>query len=436
MIYPSIPAVLLIALGAPISAVLGSVRPELWALGIAWSFAVLLLTVLDGLIAPRLRQLSLDPPVTGEIGAPLAIPVAAEFVGGVPGRAETRLTLDRDIADMAERTTRLTDRAGGALAGTIPLASHRRGAALIAEAWLRWRGPLGLAWKQVKQPREDRIAILPRIGEIRSPAFQIYLRDAMFGLIARRFRGEGSEFEAIADYQPGMDRRAIDWKVSARHTALRAKEYETERNNQIIFALDSGQAMCEPVAGLPRIDRAVSAALIAAYVALKSGDKVKLFGFAARPQVNTAFFQSSRNFHRLQNSAADIDYSATETNYTLGLSTLAAGLQRRSLIVIFTEFTDPTSAELMLESVGRLIDRHLVLFVVLEDSELTELAEQPPVSADAMAEAVTAGALLRQRELVINRLRHLGVDVIQAPHQLLGTRLVNAYLSIKQRGSI
>ena len=111
---------------------------------------------------------------------------------------------------------------------------------------------------------------------------QTFLRDAQTGLIARRIRGEGTQFEALTEYEAGMDRRRIDWKASARHNHLYARENESERNNQIVFAFDCGQAMCEPVDGLPRIDRAVSAALTCAYVALKGGDKCALFGFAQR----------------------------------------------------------------------------------------------------------------------------------------------------------
>ena len=35
-------------------------------------------------------------------------------------------------------------------------------------------------------------------------------------------------------------------------------------------------------------------------------------------------------------------------------------------MVVFTDFTDSTAAELMVESLGRLLRRHLVLFVVLQ----------------------------------------------------------------------
>jgi uncharacterized protein (DUF58 family) len=85
---------------------------------------------------------------------------------------------------------------------------------------------------------------------------------------------------------------------------LFAKEFETERNNQIVFAFDCGQTMCEPLAGMPRIDRAVSAALLTSYVALKSGDRVALYGFAARPEVMTPFISDTRDFYRLQSEAA------------------------------------------------------------------------------------------------------------------------------------
>jgi uncharacterized protein (DUF58 family) len=280
------------------------------------------------------------------------------------------------------------------------------------------------------------VRVWPNLAPVRSPALQAFLRNSEFGLIARRIRGEGSMFEALAEYQPGMDKRRIDWKSSARHAHLYAKEYEAERNNQIVFAFDCGQAMCEPVGGLPRIDRAVSAALATSYVALKGGDRVALFGFAARPEVFTPFVTDAREFKRLQMAAAGLDYHAQEPNFTLALATLAGRLQRRSLIVVFSDFTDPTSAELMVESISRLAKRHLVLFVTLADEELDSLATASPGDMEALGMAVNADALLRQRALVLSRLRQLGVDVIEAPYEQIGTRLIDAYLAIKNKGAI
>jgi uncharacterized protein (DUF58 family) len=138
----------------------------------------------------------------------------------------------------------------------------------------------------------------------------------------------------------------------------------------------------------------------------------------------------------LQRVAAGIDYSANETNYTLGIATLASELSRRSLIILFTEFADSISAELMMRAVGTLLKRHLVLFVVLRDDELEGFAGAEPVEPEDISRAVTAASLLRERRLVITKLRHLGVHVIEAPAAEAGPAVVNAYLDFKRRSLI
>ena len=436
MIYPSLRAGLLIAAGAPASVLLAAFAPGLWALGPAWSAAILLLAALDALVAGRARDIRLIVPASSELGRPVVIGIEAELSGQVVARrAYASIAVDSRLVPSGRGDGTLTAGAApGLLGGEIALDPVRRGSLVIQTFWLRWQGPLGLGWRQVTQASGESVAILPDIAAVRAPALQVFLKEAIFGILARQMRGEGSEFEALVEYQTGLDRRAIDWKSSARHSRLLAREYDTERNNQIVFALDSGSDMCEPVAGLPRIDRAVSAALLTSYVALKAGDQVRLFSFAAKPERATPFVSGSRNFFRLQSEAANIDYRFEESNYTLALSTLATQLQRRSLIVVFTDFTDPTSAELMLESVGRLIDRHLLLFVAMEDEELMAIVDQPPVTSEQVAQSVTAAGLLAQRRLVITRLRHLGVEVVEGRHDEIGSRVMNAYLKIKRRG--
>ena len=100
--------------------------------------------------------------------------------------------------------------------GRRPLAVIAGGALYDGSSalWLRWTGPLGLAWRQVTRRNDQAISVLPNISAVRSPTVQMFLRDSVYGLLARKFRGEGSEFEALAEYQPGMDRRKIDWKAS------------------------------------------------------------------------------------------------------------------------------------------------------------------------------------------------------------------------------
>ena len=278
--------------------------------------------------------------------------------------------------------------------------------------------------------------ISPDIRPVREASAQFVNRDATHGLIPQLRVGEGAEFEALTDYRQGMDRRSIDWKTSARHTMLIAKEYRTERNNNIVMAVDSGRAMCEPLDGVPTVDRAVSAALLTAYVALKDGDRVGLFAFDSRPRASSHPISGPRAFPMLQRVAAGIDYSALETNYTLALATLAESLNRRSLIVVFTEFADTISAELMLNAVGTLLRRHLVLYVVLRDEELEAFTGAEPAEPADVSRAVMAASLLRERRLVLTRLRHMGVHVIEAPADQAGPALVNAYLDLKRRDAL
>jgi uncharacterized protein (DUF58 family) len=120
-------------------------------------------------------------------------------------------------------------------------------------------------------------------------------------------------------------------------------------------------------------------------------------------------------------------------NYTLAMTALGGELQRRSLIVVFTEFVDTTSAELMVESVARLAKRHLVLFVAFRDEELEQLTRTEPQTAEDVTRAVIALSLLKERETVIARLKRMGVQVVDAPVEALGTALVNRYLDLKRR---
>ncbi|QSB44384.1 DUF58 domain-containing protein [Tsuneonella flava] len=437
-LVPTARAAWIAALAAPVALLIAAAAPAAWVVAPAAGVALLVVIVLDALVAGRLNDWRVIAPHDCEVGEPLHVQVLADLsarAGG--GGVDAALEFDSRLESDGRAFVALQpDQGSGAWQGDIALTPNRRGTATLDRVWLRWTGPLGLGSRQMQHDLDDAIRIWPDLSPVRSPALQHFLRDAQFGLIARRIRGEGTQFEALSEYEPGMDRRRIDWKASARHTRLYARENESERNNQIVFAFDCGQAMCEPIDGLPRIDRAVSAALTAAYVALKGGDRVSLFGFAARPQIATPFYGETRQFHRLQAAAAALDYHSEEPNFTLALATLSSRLQRRSMVVVFSDFTDPTGAEIMIESLGRLVDHHLVLFVTIADSELSDMEGAEPDTLDNLAMAVTADTLSRQRALVLQRLRQMGIDVIEAPWDRFGYRLIDAYLAVKRSGAI
>ncbi len=437
-IVPTARAAWLTALAAPVALLIAALVPGAWIVAPAAAAALLALVVVDALVAGRVAEWQQIVPGDVEVGQPVDLTMRLTLNGRAGGgNPDCAWQFDPRLGGGGRAAHGLLrDANSDTYDGSVRVTPNRRGTAIVQSVWLRWPGPLGLGAKQIRRHLGEAIAIWPDLTPVRSPMLQTFLRDAQFGIVARRIRGDGTQFEALSEYQPGMDRRRIDWKASARHTKLYARENESERNNQIVFAFDCGQAMCEPVDGLPRIDRAVSAALTAAYVALKGGDRVSLFAFSQRPVLATPFVNDPRAFHRLQGAAAGIDYHAEEPNFTLALATLTARLQRRSLIVLFSDFTDPTGAQMMLESLGRLVDRHLVLFVTIEDLELATLAKTRPDTIRDIATAVSADTLASQRETVLQTMRRAGIDVIEAPYDAIGYRLIDRYLQIKRSEAI
>jgi uncharacterized protein (DUF58 family) len=106
------------------------------------------------------------------------------------------------------------------------------------------------------------------------------------------------------------------------------------------------------------------------------------------------------------------------------------------MIVLFTEFTDLTSADFLVRGAARLVESHLLLVVVLRDEELEGIAEAEPKDSGDIARAVTAASLLRDRQLVLTRLQHLGVHVIESEHDRVGERLVQGYVDLKRRNLV
>jgi uncharacterized protein (DUF58 family) len=435
LIRPTRLAIWATAAGAPVALLLGVFLPSLWYAGLAWPAAVLLLTLADALsgASPRRAVIGVTMPATAPVGGD----ADARIEVTVPGRSPPHwceLALDGDpLLLMSDEGRLWVSLDGGRGEGVLPIVAVRRGSARVARLWLRWTGPLGLVWRQVQRPIGLRTLILPDVRPVHESGARIFERHALQGLLAQIDRGDGADFDALVEFRSGMDRRAIDWRQSARHMKLHAKEFRSERNSQIVFAVDCGRQMSEPVAGLPRVDRAVSAMLLAAWIGLKLGDRVALHAFDSRPRIASGLISGSAAFPELQRLAAKIDYGGDETNYTFALTTLATTLKRRSMIVLFTEFTDLTSAEFMVRAAARLVETHLLLVVVFRDDELEALVDAEPQSADDVTRAVTAAALLRDRHLVLLRLRHLGAHVVESPYGQVAERLVSTYVDLKRR---
>lgn len=316
---------------------------------------------------------------------------------------------------------------------SVPVRAVRRGIWTVSHLWLRWASRLKLFEFVPKLTLGAEIRVVPNIRLVQSGALTTKVISQLFGQKENRAIGDGSEFHQLRDFVAGMDVKTIDWKRSARKRALVAKELRAERNHHVILAIDNGFLMREEIAGLPKIDHAVTAALAVAWAANVGGDLVGHYSYDVRPRSFAKPEPGRAAFVRLRSWAASLDYVSRETNHTLALTELNARTPKRSLIIIFTDFVDTTSAELMLENIALLAKRHLILFVAIRDPELEDMIDAVPEDMTGVAQLVAANQSITERRVVLERLNRMGVTVIDAkPGQVTG-RLISAYLDIKER---
>ena len=437
MIKPTPRAVTIFAAGIPPALYFAIAAPSLWPLSLVYGAAVLAAMAGDALTALRSRDVAIDCTLPDK----LYIGDEGRIIGTLTTRAYRRPIC---VQVLSEQTGYLDPPAivdvamepGTAARFAIALVPRRRGRIRIEQLWVRWKSPLKLLEISRRRPVARTIDILANVRSVQSAALQFFSQEAIFGFKVQRERGTGTEFDALTEYQPGMDSRFIDWKHSARHRKLVCKEFDTERNHQIVMAFDTGYLMREPIDGLAKLDHAINAGLLLTWISLRGGDLVGIYGFDAVVRHYLAPIRSLSSFGRIQQSVAALDYRSEETNFTLALAELNTRLRRRALVILFTDFVDTTTAELLIESLQRVANRHVVLFVTLRDSVLQGIADALPGEFEDVTRAVIAHDMIRDRTIVLERLERMGIHCLDVSTKGLSAGLINRYLAIKQRGLI
>jgi len=437
MIRPTGRAVVVLAAGIPVTLLVVIPAPDLWWVALDFGALALVVIATDALLAfpPRLVNVKISLPdrlYIGEHGS-IGLAFAAtrhQRTVRFDALAEQRGELEAPEIAPVELSP------GRPAAATLKLVPLRRGRVYVERVWLRWRGPLGLV-EHVRHISVGRtLDVLPNVRGVHGVALQFFAQEAIYGIKSQHEKGEGAEFEALREYSPGLDSRFIDWKHSARHRKLLCKEFRVERNHHVVMAFDTGYLMLETVEGITRLDHAINAGLLLAWVSLQSGDLVGTYAFDAAVRQYLAPIRGVAGFARVQRVTGELDYHHQETNFTLGLAELNVRLKRRALVILFTDFVDTVTAELMIESMQRVANRHVVIFVTQRGSVLQRAVDVAPERFEDVAQAVIAHDFLRERSIVFERLERLGVHCLDVPSGGLSVALINRYLLVKQRGLI
>ena len=437
MTRPTRRTVLVFALGLPASLFLVIYDAALWPFTFDYGLLVLFAMAVDRLLALPRRQLTVEVEVPERLYIGERDAVRAHLACGAERRgASLDLLAERQGEAEPPEIATAALAAGGTAEVALAVVPRRRGRIAVERLWLRWQGPLGLAEIVQTVPVGRAIDVVPNVRGVQNAALQFYAHEAIFGVKVQRQKGEGAEFDALRDFAPGLDSRFIDWKQSAKHRSLLCKEFKTERNHQVILAFDIGYLMSEPIDGIPRLDHAINAGLLLAWISLQGGDLVGTYGFDAEVRHFQHPARGTASFTRVQRATAELAYQHNETNYTLGLAELGARLKRRALVVLFTEFVDTITAELLIESMQRMSSRHVVIFVTLRDTLLQQAVDAAPSRFEDVAEAVVADDFLRDRSVVLERLERMGVHCLDVSTNGLSVALLNRYLLVKERGLI
>ncbi|ANK89120.1 MULTISPECIES: DUF58 domain-containing protein [unclassified Rhizobium] len=383
-------------------------------------------------------RVEFDLPPQGFVGHTAVFAVAIRpQKDAVPDNVEIRIDCAPELAVGEGRLARAASVAGEShVRAAVNLRLTRRGRYAIHVLWLKWPSRLRLLDIIAQMPVEKEIAVLPDISPVLSGAIRTQILPLEAGQKDLRLRGEGSEFHQLREFASGMDPRSIDWKRSARMRNLVVREMRAERNHQIILCIDSGRLMAEQLGGFTKLDRAINAALAMCWGAGLAGDLVGFYSFDSRPRLFVPALPGRAAFPRLQTKCAELRYETQESNHTLGLTHLSGRLKRRSLVVIFSDFVDSITAELMIENIQVLARHHFIVYVALRDPMLAKLTEPEEISLDAVARSVAARQIVQERRTVMEKLARLGVLCLDSTPEALTSDLIARYIEIKSREMI
>ncbi|MDC7676598.1 DUF58 domain-containing protein [Asticcacaulis machinosus] len=430
--YPTARLITILVLCVALSIVLALAWPQGWVWAPLVMLGVLGLSLFDGLFAPLSRTLTLDlkTPRTMGVGRDYVWPFTLSFSGRRPGALEVRFGANH-LLIVSDTAQAITDNEG-AFHAELALKAHARGVAVLEDIHVRYRGVLGLIWIQKRLTLDRQIVVTPDIEGVQHDASELFSYDSIYGVRVQNQLHNGSEFHALREYDASQDPRRIDWRSSARHLKLLSREFQAERNHHIVLAFDTGRLMGEPLLGIKRLDRALYAGLLLGYCALKIGDNIRSFAFASQPYHIVPQVSGMQGYEVLKHQLSSLSDMAEESNHTLALADLNSRIGRRSLIVLFTDFIDEISADLMLEALNRLSKKHVIIFVAFRDEVLEDLAAKPPHTPGDVSRAIFAQRLLTQRETVHALLRRQGIEVLEAPTEQMATLIVTKYLALKQ----
>jgi len=298
---------------------------------------------------------------------------------------------------------------------------------------LRLHSPLRLWWQSRVAGEVQDVRVFPNFAPLAKFAmFSADQASRLVGAHLRRRRGEGTDFHQMREYRIGDSLRQIDWKATARARRLISREYQDEKNQQLVLLLDTGRRLLARDGELAHFDHVLDAALVVAYLALRQGDAVGLLASGGAdawvpPRRGVgAIDELLRATYALQPQPVATDFLAAAT-------AVSVRQRRRSLVMLVTNLRDEDMDDL-LAAVSLLRKRHLVCVASLREGSLDEALSEPVSDLPGAIRAGATAQYLDQRNAAHEALRNHGVMVLDVACDQLAASLVERYLAVKRDG--
>ncbi len=423
-----------IAIGAGLIA-LAVVSPALRVLAVIYHAALAVVAARDLALLPgrsgfTVRRVMPEPFSLGEreeVSVIVENPVAAGLVAKLADHAPSGLRPEpREFDGRFDRS--------GRLQLSYRTTSPKRGAYRFGPVDLQISRDASWWRRQVRLQHPNEVAVFPNVVAIKR--IQLTLRRglrAMAGLRRARPPGASTAFAGLREYVRGDDFRRVSWTATARRDRPVVVEVEAERGQQVMIVLDCGRLMTAPAGDLDKLDHAINAALMLAWVAQAYGDRVGLMTFDDRIKDVIRPERGSLQLRRITEALYAVQPDYVEPDFGHAMTHLALRIVRRSMLMVLTDVQDPEASRELVAHCLRMAGRHLVLVVAMSDPAMIAARDAPVTSASRAYEWAGAEEFMSSRRESFELLRRggvLGLDVVAGS---LSPALVERYLELKER---
>ncbi|WP_432116204.1 DUF58 domain-containing protein [Streptomyces sp. S1] len=337
--------------------------------------------------------------------------------------------------EQASSRHRLTVPAGERRRLTTALRPTRRGDRRAERITVRSYGPLGLAARQGGHEVPWTVRVLPPFTSRKHLPSRLARLRELDGRTSVLTRGEGTEFDSLREYVPGDDTRSIDWRATARQTAVAVRTWRPERDRHVLIVLDTGRTSAGRVGDVPRLDASMDAALLLTALASRAGDRVDLLAYDRRLRAQVQGRSAGDVLPAVVDALAPLEPELVETDARGLAATALSRAPRRSLIVLLTGLDAAPIEEGLLPVLPQLTQRHTLLVASVADPHIARMTAKRG-TVEGVYEAAAATQTQSQRTRTADQLRRHGVTVVDATPENLAPALADAYLALKAAGRL